>query len=1386
MARSIRVEIIGDASSLQKAFSSAIGSAAGFGAKMQSVGSSITSAGKTLTAGLTLPLVGLGTLAVKAASDFESSFAGVRKTVDATEPELQALAQGFRDMAKEIPVSVNELNAIGEAAGALGIEKENILSFTRTVADLGEATDLTSEQAADAFARFANITQMPQTEFQRLGSTVVDLGNKLAATESEIVAMGTRLAGAGAQVGMTEADIMGLAAALTSVGIEAEAGGTAMSTVMIKIAAAVNEGGAAIEGFAKVAGMSSAEFKRAWEQDAAGALVTFIEGLGRIKKEGGDVFGTLDKLGLGSIRVRDALLRASGAGDLFRKSLQIAEEAWRRNNALTEEAVKRYQTFASQLTIFKNKLIDVGITFGQALMPFLTKGLEMLDPWIQKLDELANKFKEMTPAGQEMVLMIAGIAAAIGPALIVVGSLIRAFGTIATVVAGLFTPLGLVVAGIAGLAGALLHSAGGFDAILPLAKRFMDWVGEVGNLLAQGKIEQALRKIGDGIKDVARAIVEKLQSINWGQVADTIVGGITDAIGAINWGSVLSTLADIGASILRGIASAIRGVNWGELTRTLTTGLGDALRGAGKSGGLISAAGEVASAIVAAVVDAIGGINWMGLATGIGAGFESLLRTVFGDAIVNAILQGIANIGDALGAVIDGFAELYTLGGLLPDVAASLGGLLPDPGDIRASADELHNWADRVRMGTQGAEDMAAQIQDVVSGLALFGPQVDRAAATISSGLAPGMAQAVTSITTFQDGLSDAELALVGFVGTMGTVPDEKTLTMMLQDEQFVSGLTALSAQVGMFPPETDTEFKAIVDQAMALVAAYQQRVEGVPPDITTQVSTPGAAEANTALDMLIEKGGRVPPEARTQVSAPGAPETSTALDNIIQRAEKTKIPVVVKVTSPGAQEAIGNLEKLKTALGNIGTAIPAATRSFDQLKTGITRAVGEAVSEMKSAEGKFKSAATAAGKGAVAGMKSGIAGLDQAARSEAGRAVSALRGMVGQFSAVGAAMGSGVRAGFQSTIAGLASQAAAAVSAAVAAARAAAQVGSPSRAMSEGVGRPLGEGLIVGFLNGARDLPTTVSDKVREALERAKQTVDNYKSTLETAFGDLISNALSGFDRITSEHLTKTEQLIQNMELDRQIQELAQRVADAKAALDAALASGDAAAVLSAQQQLEQAMYDQKMFALRQQAEQERKDYEDRRELQRKHLEEQLNKLMESLAKHPEQHDKIQKKIIGLLKRYGVDYRGAGINVGLAIAEGLRQSIPAVTSAAQAVAQAIANALKTASPTKEGPMRDLDHWLDGFAPAYLQGLDDERIRKALASATMIGRDMPAVMYAPAAGITVPNAAGIPAGGQVINIGPIYVQGSVTTETDLADAVRRSLISKGQGLTRIL
>lgn len=158
------------------------------GGKMQSIGKGMESAGRSLTKNVTLPLAALGGAALKTAIDYESAFAGVRKTVDATEEEFAELSDGIRDMAKEIPASATSIAAVGEAAGQLGIEVPNILSFTRTMIDLGESTNMSAEDAATSLARFANITQMSQQDFDKLGSVIVDLGKDYCPVTEKLVA----------------------------------------------------------------------------------------------------------------------------------------------------------------------------------------------------------------------------------------------------------------------------------------------------------------------------------------------------------------------------------------------------------------------------------------------------------------------------------------------------------------------------------------------------------------------------------------------------------------------------------------------------------------------------------------------------------------------------------------------------------------------------------------------------------------------------------------------------------------------------------------------------------------------------------------------------------------------------------------------------------------------------------------------------------------------------------------------------------------------------------------------------------------------------------------------------------------------------------------------
>lgn len=409
--------------------------------KMESTGRAMSNAGMSLTTMFTAPLAAVAGLAGKASIEYETAFAGVRKTVDATEEELQKFSDGIRDMSKEIPASAAAIAEVAEAAGQLGIKNESLLSFTRTMSDLGVATNMTSTQAATDLARLANITKMPQENFDRLGSSIVGLGNNLATTESEIVAMSLRLAAAGSQVGLSEAQILGLGGALSSLGLEAEGGGSAFSRVMISMANAAATGGKQLNNFALVAGTSAKEFQQRFKTDAAGALSDFTEGLGRMSAAGENTFAVLDALGLSEIVVRDALLRASGAGDLLRESIDLGTQSWEENTALVNEASTRYQTTASQIEIMKNRVMDAAITLGDALKPALLAVMTALEPIILKMTEFANMFAQLDQSTQTTIITIAAVVAALGPVLLIVGQLTMSIAALIPVVQALGTAL---------------------------------------------------------------------------------------------------------------------------------------------------------------------------------------------------------------------------------------------------------------------------------------------------------------------------------------------------------------------------------------------------------------------------------------------------------------------------------------------------------------------------------------------------------------------------------------------------------------------------------------------------------------------------------------------------------------------------------------------------------------------------------------------------------------------------------------------------------------------------------------------------------------------------------------------------------------------------------
>lgn len=377
-------------------------------------------------------IVATTALTVRAAMNWQSAWAGVTKTVEGTPEELAEVEDGLRGLGDVLPASHDEIAAVAEAAGQLGVKTKDVVGFTRTMIDLGETTNLTSDQAATSLAQFMNIMGTAGEDVDRLGSTIVALGNDGASTEAEIVSMAQRIAGSGKLVGATEGEVLALSNALASMGVTAELGGGVASRILQDLYSAVETGGEKLQGFADVAGMSAQDFAAAFENDPIRAMGAFATGLNGVEQSGGNVVQTLTDLGFKSTEEQRVLLQLKSAGDLLTDSLDLQNTAWDENSALAGEAAKRYDTVESKLGIMRNRVNDAAIDLGSVFLPVLADMAE-------GVGDAASAFAGMPPEMQEVIsvggLMVGAVALIGGTALIAIPKVVAFRAALATLTA---------------------------------------------------------------------------------------------------------------------------------------------------------------------------------------------------------------------------------------------------------------------------------------------------------------------------------------------------------------------------------------------------------------------------------------------------------------------------------------------------------------------------------------------------------------------------------------------------------------------------------------------------------------------------------------------------------------------------------------------------------------------------------------------------------------------------------------------------------------------------------------------------------------------------------------------------------------------------------------
>ena len=744
------------------------GTSVGMGEKLLTLGDTMQRLGRSMTIGITAPLGILTGSLISAGVAFEDSFAGIAKTVDGIGvgfDEIKAAAldrlgivvttmdeakdaadkmgmsfgdltpigedvrKQFREMALEIPISANELNKFGETAGQFGVQADQIEGVTRSMAALEVATNLAGDAAGSQLIQLKNISKssLDASEFiNRAGSSLVYLGNSSVSTESQILDMTMRIAAAGDLANFTVPEMFAWGTTVSDMGVRAEKGGTAVSRMINEMMIAVATGSDNLGTFASVMGVSVDELKQMFEKDASGAIFTFTQRLtegieaGTVSKE------MLTSLGLGGVRAIDVVERLSGAQDQFTNNLNMANKSWEEGIALQEEAEKRYNTVKSQIQLTKNAFTDLGITIFDLIKDDIKKLLDNIQKGIAW-------FKNLDAGILRTILKFAGIAAAIGPVLVVLGALASSAGAVSIFVKALpmlfgklaksllatLGPVGLLIASLMTII-SILSGAGfklniDFSGVLKEAQKTFDTIkteiGKIGDAFANLKIgdtgflkslQGLLDTLIQGIVDKILFVMKFVQDMAKG-FSDAFIPFITDKGPQIerilgNFKTIIDNVREAFEKVGTAIATAL-GLD------TSGTGVGEFL-------------GTLAGMTFEGVLDGLENIS----------GFISDMTTSFGGLLDKLLpakpaLAGIAEMAGKFGEAAGNISKLI---GNLTEAGSNedLAGFSEAFGNIASSAKTASDSFGGVAAGLQGIMDTVSSsdtLQSLISLLKTMG-----------------------------------------------------------------------------------------------------------------------------------------------------------------------------------------------------------------------------------------------------------------------------------------------------------------------------------------------------------------------------------------------------------------------------------------------------------------------------------------------------------------------------------------------------------------------------------------------------------------------------------------------------------------------------------------
>lgn len=399
-------------------------------------------------------MVAFSAITVNTAIQWERLFANVQRTVGLVGPEIADMRQEFQRLVTTLPESFEDITRVGTLAGQLGIQKDNIADFTEVVVKFATTTGVSAEETGTAFGRLNSLLPDVKNNFVGLADSIANVGVNSIATESQIIRIATQISSITNAAGLGSQETIGLAGALASIAVPPELSRGVFTRVFGQISRSISEGGINLERFGRLAGMSGAQFKAAWQSDAGDTLVKLLAG---IRREGGNAEAELRALGITSVRDVPILLRLANAADSTGKAGNLLAESFYNAANAGGTLEKQYgiiaDTVAAKIQVLQNNFANMLNALGEGSLGIVGDAIDGLITRLGSLSDFLN-----TDVGR-----------AIGGIIVVGSALVGIFtvlGGLAAAGVAAYIALTLALQGLAGSAGASGVSMASLNAAL--------------------------------------------------------------------------------------------------------------------------------------------------------------------------------------------------------------------------------------------------------------------------------------------------------------------------------------------------------------------------------------------------------------------------------------------------------------------------------------------------------------------------------------------------------------------------------------------------------------------------------------------------------------------------------------------------------------------------------------------------------------------------------------------------------------------------------------------------------------------------------------------------------------------------------------------------------